>query len=710
MAATTQVGRYLALLRERAGFKQNELAQMVTWSPTALSRVESGERAVSQEELVSILKAIGTEEAVRFAETIGRDWVHLPEPALGHPDEQPLWEAEQALRSIVELSKAPHIKNVLVKRLDEYRTALRGAAELVLGNEYTIAFIGDIGVGKSTAICRAAGLEVQEGQKSETVLESGGGGVTLCEVYLVQGPQYGILVEPVSESELRGEVGQFAQYLMRPSHSGGELVPGDQETHGTSKEIGRAIRNMSGLQSMSLRGEGGRRQTVDHARDLAQEFKGAGRDANALTVEILSKSNLHQRTRRELWYSEMSGKTPLRWLRDIFLEVNNGRNAEFSLPKRIEVIVPKPILEEESLSIRFVDTRGIDGTAEREDLEFHFNEANSIAVLCSRFNDAPSSSAQRLLDRAVQGQFQDLETKAAVLVLPRPEEALAVKTDQGESAEDAEEGYALKDEETRMILESRNFPNAGVEFFNVREDDVQRLNTFLLELVRNLRAFHLQRLNDVIAEANALVENFEREQKSETVKAAAHRLTVWMGGNQELEPSTVGLEASLLSTIGNVYASSVWASVRRQGEWPNLDYPHQLGHGTRVKASRIVEPKQRDFRATVKNILDDPEMEEAHGLAQQAQRLFDTGIETLLRSSRQMGVTIHTHDMQPDSKFWADCEDLWGHRSRYRNEVIDIHKKWFETNRARVDAKVQDVVEREWEQLLKRMSDILTFE
>ncbi len=710
MAASAQVGRYLALLRERAGYKQNELAQKVTWSPAVLSRVESGERGVSQDELLSILKAIGTEEAVRFAETSDREWTHLREPVLGHPDEQSLWDAEQALESIVELSEASDIKNVFVKRLDEYSTALRSAADLVSGTEYTAAFIGDIGVGKSTAICRAADLEVEEDQKLDPVLESGGGGVTICEVHLVQGPHYGILVEPVSESELRREVGEFAQYLMRPSHSGEEIVPGDQETHGTSKEIERAIRNMSGLLSVRVRREGGSRQTVDHARDLAQEFKGQSWDANALTIEILSRIKLHQRTRRELWYSEMSGKTRLRWLRDIFLEVNNGRNAEFSLPKRIEVIVPHPILEEESLSIRFVDTKGIDGTAEREDLEFHLNEANSIAVLCSRFNDAPSSSVQQLLDRAIQGQFPDLETKAAVLILPRPEEALAVKTDQGESAEDAEEGYDLKGEQARMILESRNLPNAGVEFFNVREDDVQRLDTFLLTLVRNLRVLHLQRLNDVIAEANALVENFEREQKSETLKAAAHRLIVWMGGNQELTPSTISLEGSLLNAIGNGYASSVRASVRRQGEWPNLDYPHHLGSGSRVKAFRTVQGKQQDFKANVKTILDDHEMEEAHGLAQQAQRLFDTGIELLRRNSYQMGVTIYTNDMQPDSNFWSSCEDRWGQGPGYRNDVLDIHREWFEANRAMVDAKVQGVVERGWEQLLKRLSDILVFE
>ena len=710
MTSNMQVGRYLALLRERAGLKQNELAQKVTWGPTILSRVESGERSISQDELVSILKAIGTEESLKFAQTSDRSWEHLPEPPLGHLDDQLLWNAEQALKSIAELSNAPDIKNVFVKRLDEYRSALRRAADLVIGTEYTIAFIGELGVGKSTAICKAADLEVQEAQKLEPVLESGAGGVTICEVHLVQGPEYGILVEPVSESELRREVSEFAQYLMRPSQSGGESGPGDQETHGTSKEIERAIRNMSGLRNVRVRREDGSRQTADHASNLAQEFKSGGRDANALAIEVLSRINLHLRTRRELWYSEMSGKAPLRWLRDIFLQVNNGRHPEFSLPKRIEVIVPKPILEEDSLSIRLVDTKGIDGNAERKDLEFHLNEPNSITLLCSRFNDAPSIMAQQILDRAVQGQFPDIRTKTGVLVLPRPEEALAVKTDQGESAEDVEDGYALKGEQARMILESRNFPNAGVEFFNVREDSVGRFNTFLLGLVRSLRELQIQRLNNVIAEANALVANFDREQKSETLKAAAHRLTVWIDGNNELEPSPTPLEASLLSIIGSVYASSVQASVRRQGEWDNLDYPHQLGYGTLVKASRIMQRKQQDFSATVKNILDDPEMEEAHGLAQQAQRLFDTGIETLLRNSRQMGVSIHTHDMQPDSNFWSRCEDRWGKGPGYRNDVLDINKKWFETNRAKVDAKVEDIVEREWEQILKQLSDILVFE
>ena len=710
MGSSVQVGRYLAQLRERAGFKQNEVAQRMTWSPAVLSRVESGGREISQEELADLLTVIGTEESKRFAETINRDWNNLPEPVLGHPEEEILWKAELALRDIDDLLGSPEIKNPFVRRLQEYQSTVKTAADLVFGVDYNIAYIGDIGVGKSTAICQATGLEVQDNQKTEPVLEAGAGGITICEVHLAEGPEYGIFIEPVSDVELRREVNEFAHYQFRALASESENTEEDQEIHGTAKEIERAIRNMSGLRNERIRAEGGVRRTVDHARNLARDFKDQDLDQDALTVEILSRIKLHQRTRREMWYPEMSGKDELRWLRDMFLAINNGRHPDFSLPKRIGVTVPRPVLEHGSLAITIVDTKGIDGTAEREDLEFHLNDPRTITILCSRFNDAPSSSAQRLLDRAVEGQFPDVESKSAVLVLPRPEEALAVKTDQGEPAEDAEDGYDLKGEQTMMMLKSRNLPIGGLEFFNVREDDLQRLNSFLLARVDQLRALHIKRLDEVIAEANALVENFESEQKSEILRAAAHRLHIWIEGNRELQPSPLPLERSLIKAMGDVYASSVRASVRRLGKWDKLDYSLQMGFGARVKAISAVTQKQLEFKATVKNMLDDPQMEEAHGLISQVQRLFDSDMDSLLISSQQMGTTIHTNDMQPDSTLWVQCENRWGQGSGYRSDVMRFHEEWFEANRPSLEPRVQNLVEREWGRLLNRISNLLVLE
>ena len=154
MTTNVEIANYLTRLRTNAGIKQNELAGRLRFSPAVVSRVESGERAISSDELDAILEAIGTEEALNFRETVGRDWLNLPRPPLGHPEEPVLWEAEQASQSVKELSDNQQIPYPFERRLAESLSEIRAAAEMVLADEYSIAFVGDIGAGKTTALCR----------------------------------------------------------------------------------------------------------------------------------------------------------------------------------------------------------------------------------------------------------------------------------------------------------------------------------------------------------------------------------------------------------------------------------------------------------------------------------------------------------------------------------------------------------------------------
>ena len=155
---STEYGSYLAHLRSQAGIKQNELAQKIVWSPALLSRVESGVRAVTDDELKSILEAIGTDAALTFQETAGREWRRLARPQLGHPDEELLWDAEKALRGISELSENPEIKQSFASMLAQFAKELRNAVQAVHRTDHSVAFVGEIGIGKSTAILSLSGL------------------------------------------------------------------------------------------------------------------------------------------------------------------------------------------------------------------------------------------------------------------------------------------------------------------------------------------------------------------------------------------------------------------------------------------------------------------------------------------------------------------------------------------------------------------------
>ena len=709
MTTTLEIANHLARLRNNAGIKQNELAERLRFSPAVVSRAESGERAVSSEELNAFLEAIGTEEALQFRETIDRDWLNLPRPPLGHPEEPILWEAEQAFQSVKTLSEDPQIPYPFAQRLDESLAEICATAELVMADEYSIAFVGNIGAGKTTALCRITGLEVSENTsgKLTTVLDVGAGGITLCEVQIARGPGYGLLVEPRTEAELYREIREFARsFVPSPDSQDGEDEE-DPGFSGTTREIERAIRNMSGLTIKRTRLPDGTRERTDPVRELAQDAI----SPDDLAVAIRARMNLQKRNRRELWYPELARQEPLSWLAQVFRQVNNGRHPEFSLPNRVEVIVPQRILRGESddtLSIRLIDTKGIDSTSERGDLEAHFNYPNSLVVMCSTFNDAPSSSVQQLLDRAVKGGFPNVENKAAILVLPRPAEALAVRDDEGFAVDTVTEGYEIKGDQAANSLRNHNLPVVRIEFFNSLEDEPQRAINFLMELVNRLRNMNVIMLRQVIDGANALVLNHANEQVRVVQEQAAAQLRTWLEENRKITPFTRRPEDSLLEAIRTIrYASSLRASIRRGGEWYNLDYPHQLGYGTRAMAFGAVNLKLVGFKALADTLLKTPGLEEASDLVSQSLRIIESGIESLFRDCQLLGRTIYAEHLEGDYELWNDCDRKWGQGPGYRDRVYKRHVKWFEDNRHKIDSQANSVIETKWQEVLGRVSAIL---
>ena len=703
---TVATGKYLARLREEAGIKQSELAKKITWSGAVLSRVESGERPVSLDELGAILEAIGTENASEFRESAGRVWQVLPKPPFGHSDEQLLWKAEEALRGVSELAQNEHIKHAFGRRLSEYESEIINAARLVLRREHGIAFVGDIGVGKTTAICGVTGLMVQNNKKAtpDPVLEVGAGGITVCDVHVVQGPQYGLLVEPRSDDEIRREVREFARFLKSPDEPSQEDVGQDLDFNGTTKELERAIRNMSGLTRRRVTNADGSRTVVDPAKELADKSP----DIDAMVVEILAKMDLNQRTRRELWHSAAIGKETSVWLAETFREINNGRHREFSIPQRIDIMVPQRVLGEEAFSIRLIDTRGIDGTAQRADIEAHFSEPHTLVVLCSNFNSAPATSVQQLIERAIQGQLTpEMNVKVSVLVLPKYNEALAVKDDQGYTVETKEDGYELKGDQAKMKL-SNLAPDMSISFFDLMNDGTDELRDTLLELVRKLREKYCKDLEQLIDDANELVTNYEKEQVREIQREAAKRLMVWQRSNQQMTASLDQLTEGFLGVLESIHPSSLRASVRRQGVWYNLDYSHELGFRARSMVAKALRSKTKDFKAVAKNLLDDPDMEDAHGLVREADRIIQSGAEDMRQKVRLWGAGIHAQGMVRDDTLWPKCEDEWGQGPGYRGRVSNHHKGWFDAHLSKYEADVQLLLQKEWHRTLTRLADILT--
>jgi transcriptional regulator with XRE-family HTH domain len=699
-----ELGRRVAQLREQRGMKQAELARRITWSTTVMSRVEAGDRPISAEELKAIVESIGTPDAFRLAEIVGREWVVLERPDLDHPDQDLLFEAERVAVDLQRLIEAPNVRQPFGRRVIEYIGELQRISRLLLRRQHQIAFIGSIGVGKSTAICRVAGLEVKDSETGESVpvLEVGGGGITLCEVFLRSGPGYGLVIEPRSDEEIREDVSDFAERLLRGERPRDGSNPEADGGRGVSQEIDRAIRNMANLKVRRPK-EQGKTVKRDDAKELAQKFP----SLKELVVQILAKMELHRRDKRDLWYEDDMKESPLEWLQKTFMEINNGRHPDVSLPKRIEMVVPHDLLEVPDLNVSMIDTRGIDETASRGDLEAYLEEPHTTVVLCSKFNDAPSLDVQAILERAKEVGNTQVNTNAAILVLPRPKEALAVKDEVGTRVESDEEGYELKGEQVSNKLEPLGM-NLNVGFFNALSDDPALLQRFLTTQIGEVREHFRSSLREVIDTGRMLLENHEREQVQEVLRAAGRLIHTFLTEHEVPAPIDAHVQDSLLSVMATSHPSTIHACVRRHGEWLNLSYSHQLGHGARRIAVLSLGEYVAHFRDYCKTLSKSGDLAEARELLLQAGRLMAQLYEEILRRIQLLGQNLFKEALRQDVNFWADCAGEWGEGPGYRIRVTNTNRRWFwHDDRRLLETELGELIAREWAQAVSRVSSLV---
>ena len=465
------------------------------------------------------------------------------------------------------------------------------------------------------------------------------------------------------------------------------------ETPRVGREVERAIRNMSGLVRKKVMSDG-KTSYHDPILDLVRDCQ----SEDDLRVRILEMMGLRRRTNTEIWYSGGTGKHELEWLRETFRAVNNGRMRDVPLPKSIRLIVPDFGRTFGEFEITVIDTKGVDDVAVREDLDLRLSDPRTSVVFCCRFNDAPGTGSKALLQHMKQTSSERFDTgKVSILALPRSGEALEMKDDMGEPAFSDEEGYEFKRMQVEGELHAEDMPGVPLLFLNAEADDSARLRKELFGQLSRMRDAISERLSDLCAAATEIIENQEQHVVTVAIEEVTRRLNNFLLGNRNLGARERHAYEEAVSTVRTVrYASTLWASTRRNGEYSGLNIVHQVGVG----AAKDALLRSRDWftklDGLVNALLADDGLQPAKHTIEQIRAVAEASREAFLTGAQRCGMETYREPLTK-AAVWPVCASEWGEGLGFKNRIVGHLRYWFEEERPELKEMLDNRLMALWE-------------
>ena len=685
----------IARLRTEADVTQAQVAAESGIDQSRVSRIEKGEilTPTDRDRVLDALIALGSPEAQAYKEYAAREWKHIKPPLFWNPERASLEATEDILEEIDEFLRDDEHPWPLRRLIEGHRKSLLRKAHFLGLLEHNVAFIGDIGVGKSTAISFVFDLLLPPSIKARPaerpILETGAGRTTICEVHVKTGPEFGLSLLPMSNNELLHIVADFctAKWSTYSGNHQGE------ERGMVSRELERAIRNMSGLLRSSKIIDG-KRVYHDPIHDLIDTCS----NEDEFRARLLKCIALENRTQRELWYDKSTQKDPIEWITETFKAVNNGRLEDVSLPKSIDLLIPNFGKNFGELEITVIDTKGVDDVSIREDLDRRLKDPRTAVILCSRFNDAPGATAQSLLKHMQETFAEPVDTgKVSILTLPRTGEALEAKNDAGEQVLSDDEGYEEKKMQVDMDLEGRGLSGIPVIFYNVETDSPEQTRSQLLCQLHQMRKNAEKTLSDLGEAVQDIIKNHEEKAINASIEEVAERLNNFFRGNKELGEREKLPYGAVIEHVKDVrYASTLWASTRRDGEYAGFNIIHLIGVGS---AQDAYQRSQRWFNSLedhLKALKADPGLALAARSIDQIAASAAEAKREFLGATQRWGVEVYRRPLVQAS-VWKDCVDEWGKGPGFKYRIAGHLESWF---REKTDLKerLEEGLRRLWEQ------------
>lgn len=666
--------------REKAGINQAMMAKRLgVSSNSVVSRMEKGE-TTDQHMAERYLRAIDTPESLDMLDFYSRHWEVSKRPGFGHPDREALWAAEIALQELNAFEQSQGFDDLLRSPLNRIRSELISTAEYVGRTDHTLAWIGAVGIGKTTALSHITNLVLPgPGMAPRPIFPASGGRTTTSEVVVRTGPTFSIAVDARDPDEVRQLVREMVEAIA--------LGRG-----GLATEIDRAIRNMAMLQK--FKDPEDPKVIVDPVRQMVAVD---GTDIDDVVHAIVTRMRLEERTSTQLMLGELDGDG-LVWIDKTVAGINFGKDPRFSLPDRVTVFVPRSVVRKSPYELTFIDTKGIMGTADREDLQRLNADNRTLSILCCAFNQAPGQDMLELLSGMKDMGIDAVERRRVVLlVLPRGDEPLKLVNGMGEPVETLDEGLTLREGQIEETLLNEGFAGIPVVYFNVVQDDAAQAWTALSHQVDQIRRRQLERLERFTTLAEELRTNADVH-RIEQARFALAQEAVAIANEYRL-PGPIRLaHQRLVKELRDSHPSTIAAAAARNGSWLHFDMHHMVGTGVRADANL----RTTTLIATIKGRLDG--LRHRFQSNPEAVALVETLVDDLadwkqdfLNLAASIGRNAFKTDLDGDLDFWAKLRRRYGQGSGYREDIALAVEAWFEASeRNSARAKVETRLAEAW--------------
>lgn len=624
-------------------------------------------------------------------------------------------ESLEDVRSLLRKVRAEILRREEIKKnvrvlstlhsLRSIRDRLEEIESILAISKYDFVFIGQVGVGKTTTICHLLDLLIPETKKKagktievvKEVLSTGSGKTTICEVVIKPAATTFIEIEPYPAARVEQELDEFSAYIWQKVYP-----PKDQDAASIAvppAELLRAIRNMVDLKEVTED-----KVLIDKAIVFAEHFP--EKNEKAFKASIREKARLDARVGTRIDYSQadcFGQEDPENlaeriWLKQTFGDLNLVKLENFSIPQRITLNLSPKILDFSRYPYlnSIIDTRGMDVVKDRSDLEVYIDKSDdAICLFTDRFTAAPTNTAE-LIGRYLTPESKHMDTKLALLVLPRKNEPESLVGSDG-PVEIWEDGIARRksDIDAAFVGQQIPFLPENVLFYDpllYYLSDGRLDQTFSVEdIVRQreqifsqFKALIQARVEQLLKQATEYEQFFltiisseelspEEEKKITQLEAIIYEVAT-------LENIDKRLTAVLMRYLKNIGHGRLRGLTNRCGIYPERDI--DLYFDTKSDAKDLATKNLQSPKSKIEGAVSilQKAASDMSGLDAAMAVLKDqidaSYLEIVSELTDKVQYYLKDETFAPlsrENEFWEAAQDRWGQGTGYTGDVLDMY-------------------------------------